>query len=232
MRVRALCESDLSEIEKALALTFHFEKNGDVTVGKIVDALEGSGHAKINKTRLNKKITADKRFVKNGSGFRVSPRFNEEARKIAAHFSSPERPLLSNFALDETLFSNARAYIKNVVVQINISYNYACYDCSAVMIRRLFETLVIDAFEKQGCLAEITKPDGNIHQLSGLISRLRGATQFSISRQTKEAADHLKDVGDWSAHNRRHRALKSDIDMAVRHLRLACSDLLHLAGQD
>jgi hypothetical protein len=42
----------------------------------------------------------------------------------------------------------------------------------------------------------------------------------------------LKDVGDWSAHNRRHRARKSDIDAVAKHLRLACGDLLHLAGQD
>lgn len=232
MPVKSLCESDLSEIDKALALTLHFEKEGEVTVAHISDSLEDSGHAQINKTRLKRKISADRRFVKNGQGFRVSPRYRAEAEALLRPFIGLTRPSVAETKLDEELFKKSRVYIKNVVEQINVSYQYACFDCTAVMIRRLFETLIIDAFENQKCLDEISKPDGNIHQLSALISRLRSTSRFSVSRQTKDAADHLKDVGDWSAHNRRHRALKSDIDAALRHLRLASSDLLHLAGQD
>jgi hypothetical protein len=100
------------------------------------------------------------------------------------------------------------------------------------MCRRLFETLIIEAFENQGALSELKRPDGELEQLSGLIRALERTSAFSIGRQTKQAAKKLKDVGDWSAHNRRHVAVAKDIDDVRSHLRVACGDLLHLAGQD
>jgi hypothetical protein len=96
----------------------------------------------------------------------------------------------------------------------------------------LFETLIIEAFENQGALEELKRKDGELEQLSGLIRALENTKAFSVARQTKQAAKKLKDIGDWSAHNRRHVAVAKDIDDVRSHLRVACGDLLHLAGQD
>jgi hypothetical protein len=130
------------------------------------------------------------------------------------------------------MFDHSRGYVRNIVHQINVTYDAACFDCTAVMIRRLFETLLIETFEHQKAMTEITDKNGDIFSLSVLIARMGATTSFTVSRQTKQAATHLKDVGDWSAHNRRHIARRSDVEQAGRHLRLACSDLMHLAGQD
>lgn len=232
MRNRALCESDLSEIDKAVVVLAALPANACKSVSEIAGELEAAGHAKINKSRLQKRLNADKRVVKHGQGYRISPRSSTEVTALAKPFMTDHRPAVLQSKLDPEIFENSRSYVKNVVEQINISYEHSCYDCAAVMIRRLFETLIVDSFENQGALSEILKPDGNIHQLSVLISRLKSTSAFSVSRQTKEAAEHLKDIGDWSAHNRRHRARKSDLDNALRHMRLASSDLLHLAGQE
>lgn len=96
----------------------------------------------------------------------------------------------------------------------------------------IVQTLIIEAFENQAALHELKRADGELEQLSGLIKALERTTSFSIGRQTKQAAKKLKDTGDWSAHNRRHVAVAKDIDDVRSHLRVACSDLLHLAGQD
>jgi hypothetical protein len=130
------------------------------------------------------------------------------------------------------LFVSSRKYIQAVVRQINLSYDYGLFDCCAVMCRRLFETLIIEAFENQGALEELKRKDGELEQLSGLIRALENTKAFSVARQTKQAAKKLKDIGDWSAHNRRHVAVAKDIDDVRSHLRVACGDLLHLAGQD
>jgi hypothetical protein len=138
----------------------------------------------------------------------------------------------SGTVLPAEIFTSARKYIQAVVRQINLSYDHGLFDCCAVMCRRLFETLIIEAFENQGALNELKRSDGELEQLSGLIKVLERTSALSVGRQTRQAAKKLKDIGDWSAHNRRHVAVAKDIDDVRPHLRVACGDLLHLAGQD
>jgi hypothetical protein len=175
----------------------------------------------------------DRRFVRDRAGtFRISPkeraRLDEQFKELKRAEPAPD----SGTVLPTEIFSNARKYVQAVVRQINLSYDYGLYDCCAVMCRRLFETLIIEAFEKQGALDELKRPDGELDQLSGLIRALENTKSFSTGRQTKQAAKKLKDIGDWSAHNRRHVAVNKDIEDVKSHLRVACGDLLHLAGQD
>ena len=100
------------------------------------------------------------------------------------------------------------------------------------MCRRLFETLLIDAFDNQGQLGLIKNPNGDVLTLSGIISVLKQQKAFNVGRQTKQAADHLKNIGDWSAHNRTFMAQARHIDHIANDLYVASLDLLHLAGQD
>lgn len=230
--LEALSASELSEVEKALVVIFMNEKNDGMSAKVIASSLEAAGHAIINRSRLTLKLKADKRVIIAASGFKISARHRSQVESLALPYTGPVRPKNLSGPLDPEIFRNARGYVQNVLEQINASYGSACYDCAAVMIRRLLETLIVDAFEHQGHINDILNDQGNIHQLGALISILKSTTKFSISRQTKEAASHLKNIGDWSAHNRRHRAHRSDIEVAIQQMRLAASDLLHLAGQD
>lgn len=223
----------LSELDKAVvALHLYNGEHIPKSASELAAGLEAAGSPKINSSRLRERLFRDKRIIKDGSGFRVAPKYVVEVSGAAAKYTGPMRPVDPKSVIDSGLFDNAHGYIKNIVHQINLSYSHACFDCAAVMIRRIFETLIIDAFEKQGAISEIKDQNGEILMLSGLITKLGSTSSFSVSRQTKQAAAHLKDVGDWSAHNRRYRARQSDLDVAAKHLRLASSDLLHLAGQD
>jgi len=231
--LRPLVRSDLSEIEKALVALW--AAKGDkqsAGASEIASILEAAGAPKINRSRLRMKLERDRRAVKDGTAFRISPRRVAEVQQIASPYSEPSRPDDINSVIDSALFEYAPSYVKNIVQQINISYSNACYDCAAVMMRRLAETMIVDAFESKQALAEITDTNGDIFSMTPLIKRLSSTAVFSVSRQTKQAIPLLKDVGDWSAHNRRYRARKSDIDSAARQLRLAAADLLHLSGQD
>lgn len=229
----ALVASKLTELDKAIVTIWSSSSPGSPqTVASIASKLEAAGSPKINRARLKERLARDRRVVKDGDGFRAAPRKVGEIAAMAEPITGPQRPPDSKSVLDSGLFEHAYRYVSNIAHQINVSYDSACFDCCAVMVRRLFETLLIDAFEKQGAISEIRNGNGEILPLSGLIAKLASTTSFTVSRQTKQASSHLKDVGDWSAHNRRHMARKSDIDAAAKHLRLACSDLLHLAKQD
>lgn len=231
--LRPLVRSDFSEIDKAIVALWAINGEGPgIQVAQIASILEASGAPKINRSRLKLKLEKDRRAVKNGGNFRISPRKLPEVIEVSKKFLIPVRPDDPKSAIDSSIFDHAPGYVKNIVEQINVSYSNACYDCAAVMIRRLTETMIIDAFENRNSLHEVTDANGDIYSMTPLIKKLSSTNVFSISRQTKQAVPHLKDIGDWSAHNRRYRARKSDLDAAARHLRLVASDLLHVAGQD
>lgn len=230
--LRPVVASAMTEVDKAVVALHLLSKPGSpVSAAIIASNLEAAGSPKINRARLRDRLVHDKRAIKDGDGFRIAPRRSDEVSQLASPLIGPVRPSDTLSVLDSGLFEHAHLYIRNIAHQINISYDSACFDCAAVMIRRLFETLLIEAFEKQGAIAEITGPNGDLLTLSGVIGKLSSTKAFTVSRQTKQAAPHLKDIGDWSAHSRRYQARKSDIDTASKHIRMASSDLLHLAGQ-
>lgn len=186
-----------------------------------------------NVSRLRGRLEDDKRCIKLRTGeFQISGRSRTALTNHFRDFSGPLRPENTGSVLDIAPFSNSRKYVKNVLHQINASYDNALFDCCAVMCRRLFETLIIDAFDHQKQLDLIKISNGEILMLSGLISALESQTAFRVGRQTKEAARKLKNIGDWSAHNRTFMAQRSHIDNVAHDLSVATMDLLHLAGQD
>jgi hypothetical protein len=233
--VSRIASSSLAELDRAIAILFAMQQTDGFTSASAADlamTLEGGGCARINRARLKERLSRDSRTIRSGQGYRIHPRRLDDVERLAEPFNGPARPSRSKSFLDEGIFAQSPGYVKNIVEQINVTYAHACFDCTAVMVRRLFETMIVDAFEKQKALSEITDGNGNLFQPSNLIKKLESSTTFSVSRQTKQAAPHLKDVGDWSAHNRRHRARQTDLDAVIKHLRVAASDLLHLSGQD
>ncbi|WP_162789451.1 DUF4145 domain-containing protein [Altererythrobacter sp. ZODW24] len=223
-----IVESDHSEVEKALLV---LAADTDVlTAGEIAVIMESAGSAQVNKSRLNRKLSADRRTVKAGTGFRIRASAKQSTSETLSVFLGPHRPNPSTEFLDSGLFADTTQYVREIVAQINVTFSNACFDACSVMIRRLTETLIIEAFERHGGIQEITDVNDELVTLKFLIEKAKATRQFSISRQTKNALPHLKNVGDWSAHNRRHLARISDLEKVREHLRLASSDFAHLAS--
>ena len=136
----------------------------------------------------------------------------------------------SEQVLPSALFRGTRGYIEKTVAQINITYETGSYDATAVLVRRLIETLLIEVYEARGEQAQVKGSDGNYLQLSGLIAKALGQSAWGLGRNTKAALHSLKQSGDLSAHSRRYNALRTDIDDVKLGLRVAAEELLHLAG--
>lgn len=137
----------------------------------------------------------------------------------------------TEMVLANSFVKNTRGYIERVVQQINGSFEQGWYDCCAVMIRRLLETLIIESFEKYGIASKIKDTRTNdFFFLSELIPLTLSEASWNLSRNTKQAMPKLKSIGDLSAHCRRYNAHRSDIDNITQDLRVVTQELIYLAG--
>ena len=69
------------------------------------------------------------------------------------------------------LVRGTRGYIERVANQINGAYENGWYDACAVMIRRLLETLVIEAFEHRGIAQKIKNKNDDFLYLGDLVAK-------------------------------------------------------------
>jgi len=128
-----------------------------------------------------------------------------------------------------SLVRNTRGYLERLVHQINGSYASGWYDASAVMVRRLVETLIIEVFEHHGLASRIQNSSGDFFYLRELINALLAEKSWNLSKNSRGALPRLKDVGDMSAHSRRFIAQRQDIDKLMGDLRITVQELVALA---
>lgn len=130
-----------------------------------------------------------------------------------------------NFAL----LRGTRSYLERIAHQINGSYENGWYDASAVMIRRLVETLIIEVYETNGMASEIKDAAGDFLFLRDLVTKILAEPKFSLGRAAKRSLNELKEAGDKSAHSRFYTAHRRDIEGLSVHLRNILQDLVSLA---
>jgi hypothetical protein len=135
----------------------------------------------------------------------------------------------SDAVVYRSLVANTRSYIQAVANQINGTYERGWYDACAVMVRRLIETLIIEAFETKGIADKIKNNSGDFFFLRDLIQICLDEPSWNLSRNCKEALRRLKDVGDKSAHSRRFVAHKNDLEPLRVDIRLVVQELISIA---
>jgi len=220
-------------IDRALALLWVAGKD-DPTIGmtaaEICFEVERAGHPKQNVSRLDAQLRGNRGTSRGPNGsWRLHPRARRELDSKYSLAVKSRAPQHSDSVLPSELFAQTRNYIERVVEQINQSYDLQLWDCTAVMCRRLLETLVIETYEKAGRADEIKSVDGNFLMLNGLIQRLENDPNFHLGRNASKGLRDFKQLGDLSAHNRRFNARQNDIDRVRDGLRIAAEELLHLA---
>lgn len=137
---------------------------------------------------------------------------------------SPEEPVIYL-----SLVRNTRHYLERLAHQINGAYAGGWYDASAVMIRRLVETLIIEVYEKYKIESSVQNASGDFFYLRDLVAAMLAEKAWNLGRTTKGALPRLKDVGDRSAHSRRYVAQRQDIDKLIDDLRIVVQELVTLA---
>ena len=151
---------------------------------------------------------------------------------VSKELGPPEEGLrsASQRVIPSSVVGGTRGYIERVVNQANGAYENGWYDACAVMIRRLLETLIIEAFEHRSIASKIKNSSGDFLHLKDLIDKCLQEVSWNLSRNCKQSLPKLKDMGDKSAHSRRYNAHRGDIDPLLADIRLVVQELIYLAG--
>lgn len=228
-----------NECEKAKLLCyFHYKETAEssFSMSLISDLFVQCGFNAPNSSRLKNKLIKGKgkAFV-NSKGRATTIEF------IPAVFQGIEKSysvlwidsttIESNSEIiDEEKFVGKRKYLDQLIHQINHSYANNCYDAAAVLMRRLFEVLLVLSYQNFGIDDQIKDSAGNGYiMLDGIVKNAINNQTLKISR-IKSEFDTFRMVGNFSAHNITYTAGKKDIDDIKINYRVMLEELYNKAG--
>lgn len=231
---RGLASRDLSHVERAVALLWYYRQSQEFeerTASELAADLHEQGFPRPNITRLKADI-ARSRFTIRGirpGTFQIDVRRLESLDQAYSELLEVRRVEVSGSALPPEMVAGTRAYLERLVHQINGCYDFGFYDGSAVLCRRLMESLIIEVYVSRNRHHEIQQ-DGVFRQLGELLAHIKSDSSISLARGSAKIMDEIKQLGDTAAHDRTYVTHQSDIDdLRLRYRRLI-SELLALSG--
>lgn len=133
--------------------------------------------------------------------------------------------------LPDALFDGLPTNVQMLCKQINASYENNLFDCSAVIMRRLLESLLVLSYQKLGIESEIMDKNGNHHiTLDKIIKNAEQNTTLSLSANTKKDMALFKDLGNYSAHKIWYNCTQQDIKPHILKYRVIIEELMYKAG--
>lgn len=234
-----LSSESLREADIAVAilwfLTHSAGHENDATAKEIAALMVGQRlSGTVNHSRLaanlGKHVDVVRGFRK--SSFRIRSASDEALtsryRDYADLSAAPVQDLLIS---DEIGFGGRRTF-EAIRREANGSYERGFFNASAVMCRRLAETLLIEVFDHAGHLDSVRDGNNNLIGFAELITAATSGRYFKLSRTAPAALSRLKQLGDGAAHHRHFLATKKDLlDLNPGYSQLI-SELAALAGLD
>lgn len=230
---RRLETLQLEASQQALALLwFHDEKQPDVriTAGNLARQLLDSGLGHPNSTRLADQLRASGLVLSQAGGFSLKALARGKIREQLKGILGAVAPAVDQDLgyLPKHVWIGTRGYIEKVCEQLNGSFQFGFYDGAAVLVRRLIETLIIEAFETLGRQTEIRDSSGHYQMLNGLIAAVN-RSPIGLGRDGGKALADVKELGDRSAHSRRFNAGRADLEKISSGVRLVVDELVNIA---
>lgn len=99
-----------------------------------------------------------------------------------------------------------------------------------MMMRRLIEVLILDIYENHQSTAMLLDPNGRFKPLSEIVGVIKTDTRWHLNKQTHDALDAVRELGNLAAHQRRYKVRKPDVEALLPGFRLAVEELIHLAN--
>ncbi len=200
-----------------------------VGLRQIIDFLQNhSIRPQINSSRLRFKLKRDRNVsVLTGDIVQLPRSISSEIAKKFEDVLEAKPEIRDNILLDKD-FRGARGYVSALVKQVNGTYQFGFFDACAVIMRRLAEVLIIDAYNSLGQDEKIRDATGHIVMMNGLINALKSGHTFKLSRNTPGYLETLKTLGDTAAHSRSYITKKKDIDDFSQKFRMLIEELQYL----
>lgn len=227
-----------SESERAKLACFYAYKETQQTsfsMLEIADLLVNCGCNKPNLSRLKESLLKGK-----CKAFMVSKQERSKLEFIPAILAMVNRDYgnlwddtetinSSSEIIDENKFCGKRAYLTRLIQQINSSYKNNCFDACAVLMRRLFEVLLVLSFQHHNIEDQIKDQNGKYVMLERLVAIAKNNTTLKLSRN-KDQYDTFRQVGNFSAHGITYTAGAKDIDDVKIDYRVMLEELYNKSG--
>jgi len=233
--------ASMMQPEKAKMLSYyHYKESGETifTMTIISELFSKAGFSVPHTSRLKESLIKGSRgkgkvFLpsKNKKGaLEFIPAVLQEMDASMGKLWNDTSTIVSDSELiDETKFCGKRGYLTRLIQQINSSYKNNCYDACAVLMRRLFEILLILSYQKLEIDDTIKSGDGNYFMLEGIIKDAMNNSKLKLSRIKKEFESFRK-VGNFSAHSITYIAGPEDINDIKLNYRAMLEELYNKAG--
>ncbi|WP_316185326.1 DUF4145 domain-containing protein [Bradyrhizobium sp. SZCCHNRI1003] len=230
-------KANRTNAESALAVLWYFdhEQPGAArTAGQLTKLLGDHHIGTPNQTALSEAIRKSKLANESRSGFSLKPGSRKLIRDWLPDLDGVQ-PAIDHASgyLPEPIWKSTRGYIEEVCRELNGSFHHGYYNAAAVMLRRLLETLIIEAYEHHNREIEIKDGGGNYLMLSELAERVcgeNGHKGLNLGRDSKKALKEARNLGNWSAHARRFLAHAGDLTKLQAGMRLLVQELIQTAN--
>ena len=113
--------------------------------------------------------------------FQINTKYLNDLNTKYSEYLSKKNVEVSDTVLQSDIVKGTRKYLEEMVREINGAYQFGFYNASAVILRRLMESLIIEIFITKGLTNEI-KVNGSFLMLDGLINKITVQPQIILSR--------------------------------------------------
>jgi len=229
-----IAEVATTHLDRALAFLWYYgysQEYEERTPSELASDLHDEGFPRPNVTRLRDDLRGS-RFAVRGSrkgAYKLDLRRKSSLDEKYRDLLNIKVVEVTGSVLNPDLVENTRGYLERLVHQINGTYDFGFYDGTAVLSRRLMESLLIEVYIYEKRTEEIKK-DGAFFQLERLIAYVRQDTALTLGRNTAKTMTEVKQLGDTAAHDRVYTTQKADIDDARPKFRRLIQELLALSG--
>lgn len=235
-----LCDlASQTEVERAKLLCFYYYKETaeqQFTMALISTLMVECGFNIPNTSRLKDRLTKGKyKIFLPVKGKKVILEFipiilQETEKDFGSFWNDTEMIVSSSEVIDEEKFAGRRKYLDRLILQINHTYSNNCYDACAVLMRRLFEVMLVLSYQMLDIDNEIkNSSDSGYLMLDGIVSNAKSNAKLKLSR-IKNEFDTFRKVGNLSAHSITYIAGKKDIDDIKLNYRVMLEELFYKAG--
>lgn len=138
--------------------------------------------------------------------------------------------LQNGSVLPADLFEGLLPNFQSLCKQINASYEYHLYDCTAVMMRRLLEVLLILSFQNKHIEDSIKEDSGNYCRLEKMINMAGQNATLALAPSTVRDMKLFKDLGNYSVHRIWFNTRMGDIEPHILKYRAIIEELIYKAG--
>jgi hypothetical protein len=225
-----LSNLNLTHMDRAIALLWFYRQTQEFEERAAADLaadLHEEGFPRPNVTRLREDLCRSRYVVrgKRKGTFQLDVRRLSDLDDKYLDVLGLRRVKVTGAVLPVETVAGTRAYLEQIVYQINGAYESGFFDACAVMCRRLMESLIIEVYLIRKRQHEIQN-NGVFVYLDSLIKYISNDKSVTLGRNTPRTMAEIKQVGDTAAHDRVYVTRKEDIDDLKTRCRRMISELL------